>query len=155
MKITLALNLVLPFAMVSCGQSIRPASSLAVQKQVKKASHERPDTPQLKKMGKTRYKLCEPWVVNIGGKTYQVPTGYSSNGITAPNLIKSSLGNGLDRPETWAAVFHDWLFTQKGISRSQADKLFHQLLLAYGVAPRKADAMYAVVSAYSISIRFR
>jgi Protein of unknown function (DUF1353) len=155
MKVTSANSLILSFALVGCFSPAGPTSGLAVQKQVKTATADRPNPPQLEKVGKARYRLCEPWKVNIGGKIWRVPTGYSSNGITAPNLVKASLGNGLDRPETWAAVFHDWLFTQKGISRSQADKLFHQLLLAYGVPPRKAAAMYAVVSAYSISIRFR
>ena len=52
-------------------------------------------------------------------------------------------------PETWAAMFHDWLFTQPGMSRQKADQLFYDLLLAYGVTQTKARLMYTTVSAYS------
>lgn len=75
--------------------------------------------------------------------------GYTSNGITAHPAIKATLGDGIQYPETWAAVFHDWLFTQPGMSRSTADRLFYDLLRAYGVSDTKARLMYNAVSAYS------
>lgn len=108
-----------------------------------------PDAPVLKQLEKGRYYVRKPWTVELDGRRWVVPRGYHSNGITAPKRIKRSLGDGVDFPETWAAIFHDWLFTQPGVNRAQADKLFYDLLVAYGVPQRKAHLMYASVSAYS------
>jgi len=93
----------------------------------------------------------KPWRVELEGRRWNVPVGYRTNGITASAQLKTALGDGVDRPETWAAVFHDWLFTQPGITRAEADATFHHLLLAYGVPASKARVMYSAVAAYSIS----
>lgn len=114
-----------------------------------------PDKPKLKRLANGHYRVVKPWTVVVGNRQWLVSAGYKSNGITAPAQIKSSLGDGVEHPETWAAVFHDWLFTQKGISRTQADNLFYELLIAYGVPARKAAIMHSCVSAYSISKNFR
>lgn len=119
------------------------------------AKQQRPDAPVLKRLANGHYKLRKPWTVVMDGRIWQIPAGYSSNGITAPANIKASLGDGIHHPETWAAVFHDWLFTQKGASRTEADRTFHELLIAYGVPSRKASLMYTFVSAYSVSKSFR
>lgn len=111
----------------------------------------RPDAPKLKKLQNGHYRVRKPWTVTLNGRVWKVQKGYSSNGITAPAKVKASLGDGIDRPETWAAVFHDWLFTQPGISRTTADKTFYELLLAYGVPEKKARMMYTTVSVYSLT----
>lgn len=111
----------------------------------------RPAAPDLKKLPNGRYRVRKPWTVELNGRRWHVPKGYSSNGITAPSRVKDSLGDGVGYKETWAAVFHDWLFTQPGVSRSQADKLFYDLLIAYGVNSSKASLMYTTVSAYSLT----
>ena len=115
----------------------------------------RPDAPQLKRVGNGRFRVCKPWTVRLNGRSWTVPAGYTTNGITGPSWLRSSLGNGVNHPETWAAVYHDWLFTQSGISRSQADQLFHDLLIGYGVSPFKAALMHSGVAAYSASKSFR
>lgn len=115
----------------------------------------RPDAPRLKSVRKGRYRVNKPWTVRLNGRTWQVPAGYTTNGITGPSWVKKSLGDGVDHPETWAAVFHDWLFTQKGVSRAQADQTFYDLLIAYGVPPMKASLMHSSVSAYSASKSIR
>ena len=111
--------------------------------------------PELKRLANGRYRLRKPWDLELNGRHWHIPKGYSTNGITAPAKIKKSLGDGVDRPETWAAVFHDWLFTQPGISRRQADSLFYDLLLAYGIPAEKARLMYTTVSIYSLSKNLR
>ena len=118
-------------------------------------AREKPASPELKRLGNGRYRLRKPWNVQLNGREWRLPKGYSTNGITAPAKIKNMLGDSVDRPETWAAVFHDWLFTQPGITRPQADKLFHELLLAYGVPAEKARLMYTSVSIYSFSKNLR
>ncbi len=115
----------------------------------------RPAAPELKRLQNGRYRVRKPWAVDLKGRRWEVSAGYSTNGITAPALVKNSLGDGVQHPETWAAVFHDWLFKQPGISRSQADELFYDLLIAYGVPAAKAKVMYTSVAAYSLAKRFR
>ncbi len=114
-----------------------------------------PEVPKLKRLANGHYRVKKEWSVDLDGQRWVVQKGYTSNGITAPAAIKSRLGDGVNHPETWAAVFHDWLFTQPGMSRSRADRLFHQVLLAYGVSAEKARLMHATVSAYSLSKELR
>lgn len=113
--------------------------------------HAKPAAPALKRLANGHYRLRKPWNLELNGRRWQIPKGYSTNGITAPAKIKKTLGDGVNHPETWAAVFHDWLFTQPGTSRHQADKLFYELLLAYGIPAEKARFMYTTVSIYSLS----
>lgn len=108
------------------------------------------DIPVLGKK-KGRYRVKQPWTVRLAGETFIVQKGYTSNGITASGKLKASLGDGVDKPETWSAVFHDWLFTQPGMTRAKADRLFYEILLAYGVPEMKARLMYSSVSVYSAS----
>jgi hypothetical protein len=114
----------------------------------------RPAKPDLIRLKNGHYRLKSAWTVELNGRRWTVQKGYKSNGITCPSWMKSSLGDGVKYPETWAAVFHDWLFTQPGVSRSQADNLFYDLLIAYGVPDRKAKLMHTTVTAYSVSKRF-
>lgn len=111
----------------------------------------RPAAPHLVRIRKDRYRVARPWTVELNGRRWRVQKGYVCNGITAPRHIRKFLGEGVDAPETWAAVFHDWLFTQPGMTRASADRLFHDLLIAYGVPPIKARLMYSGVAAYSAS----
>ena len=115
------------------------------------SAQHRPEAPQLKRLGSGRYRVRKPWTVMLNGHSWQVSAGYTTNGITGPAWLKNSLGDGVNFPETWAAVFHDWLFTQPGISRNQADQLFHDLLIGYDVSPLKARLMHSSVAAYSAS----
>lgn len=119
------------------------------------AAWPRPQPPVLRRLPNGHYRVRQPWLVQLNGRRWLVPRGYTSNGITGPAAVRKSLGDGVNHPETWAAVFHDWLFTQPGMPRATADRLFHDLLLAYGVPPEKARLMHATVSAYSISKAFR
>ena len=111
----------------------------------------RPDAPDLKRLKNGHYRVRKPWKVTLEGRVYHIPAGYTSNGITGPAALKGQLGDGVEFRETWAAVFHDWLFTQKGVERVEADQTFHRLLLAYGVSSTKAGFMFTTVSAYTLT----
>ena len=111
----------------------------------------RPAAPELKKLKNGHYRVRKRWDVQLNGRTWVVQKGYTSNGMTAPARVKAVLGDGVDRPETWSAVFHDWLFTQPGVSRAEADRTFHEILIAYGVSPTKAQLMYNTVKTYSLT----
>ncbi|MES2922441.1 MAG: DUF1353 domain-containing protein [Verrucomicrobiota bacterium] len=114
-----------------------------------------PDAPALKRLKNGRYRVSKPWTVQLNGKYWHIQKGYTTNGMTAPAGVKAALGDGVEHPETWAAVYHDWLFTQKGISREEADRLFYEVLIAYGVSSPKASLMYTTVKAYTLSKKLR
>ena len=122
----------------------RPGTSVAKQQPG-------PEAPVLVKLPNGHYRVRRDWHLEFNGNRYVIPAGYSSNGITAPARIKATLGDGVTHRETWAAVFHDWLFTRKGNVRADADRKFYELLIAYGVDAGKAKLMYSTVSAYSLS----
>lgn len=115
----------------------------------------KPDAPQLRRLKNGHYRVTERWTVRLNGRTWRVAKGYTSNGITGPQKIRAAMGDGVQHRETWAAVFHDWFFTQPGVARAEADRVFYDLLIAYGVAPQKASLMYSSVKAYSLSKSFR
>jgi hypothetical protein len=149
---------VMIFVCTSCIPSIGPAPFQETNPFTRPAEHPGagPQATQLtrpilirKKNG--HYQVAKSWQLRVGGKRWKIQKGYTSNGITAPSRIKASLGDGVNRPETWAAVFHDWLFTQPGISRAHADQLFYETLIAYGVPEHKARLMHTFVAAYSAS----
>lgn len=114
-----------------------------------------PAAPKLRRLENGHYRVTKPWTVILGGREWHVQKGYTSNGITGPSAIRKRMGDGVEFKETWAAVFHDWLFTQPGITRTQADRMFKDLLLAYGVPAQKADMMYNTVALYSLTKSIR
>jgi hypothetical protein len=148
LRYTLPLVLVVSSCMPHTKSFSRQHHSVAAQRA-------KPDAPKLKRLKNGHYQVRETWNVKIGGETWQVEPGYRSNGITAPARIKNLLGDGVGKRETWAAVFHDWLFTQPGMTRGRADALFYQLLRAYGIPSAKAKMMHAAVTAYSNSKKLR
>lgn len=111
----------------------------------------RPAAPDLKRLPNGHYRVRKPWTVVLNGREWHVQKGYTCNGMTVPASLKNSLGDGIVYRETWAAVFHDWLFTQPDLTRAQADRMFYDLLIAYGVPGAKASLMYTTVSAYSLT----
>lgn len=145
MRRPLPFALVFLLAMSSCVEPV-PSSPFGINQQ---QSSLRPEAPHLRRLSNGHYRVRKPWVVHLHGRSFRVPKGYTSNGITASPSIKATLGDGVQYRETWAAVFHDWLFTQPGMSRTEADRLFYSLLRAYEVPETKARLMYASVSAYS------
>lgn len=139
-----------PVAGPSPSRDRMPAGAVKTQ-----VSRSRPAAPDLVRLKNGRYRLRSPWKVALNGRHWQIQRGYTSNGITAPGKLKATFGDGVAHPETWAAMFHDWLFTQPGVTRRQADQLFYDLLIAYGVPRSKARIMYSTVAAYSISKALR
>lgn len=140
---------------VGCAPVMMPRASGPDRRPVSVSHDRRPDAPSLVRLKNGHYRVTEPWTVVLDGRAWHVQKGYRCNGISAPDSVKRELGDGVNRPETWAAVFHDWLFTQPGMTRSRADALFYKLLTAYGVPSVKARLMYTAVTAYSTSKTLR
>jgi len=118
-------------------------------------SHGTPNVPELKRLANGHYRVTQPWTVKLKSRQWHIQKGYQSNGITAPDFIKQRMGDGIDQPETWSAVFHDWLFTQPGMTRALADQTFYDILIAYGVSSQKAELMYSTVRTYSLTKSIR
>ncbi len=160
MKIRLYYALILCALVPGCGSTTPSSSgyrpSAARRENLSRSDlRQLPQPPKLKRLANGHYRIRKPWTVDLNGRRWLVPAGYSTNGITAPGKLKKLLGDGVDRPETWGAIFHDWLFTQPGISRSQADGMFYDLLIAYGVPEQRAKLMHTSVKLYSMSKNFR
>ncbi len=109
-----------------------------------------PARPKLKRLTNGHYTVLENWRVNVSGKKFIVQKDYTSNGITAPQSIKNMLGDNVNAPETWTAVFHDWCFTQKNLTRLECDDLYIQLMKDFNISARKIQLMGATVKGYSI-----
>lgn len=106
--------------------------------------------PQLEQLENGHYRVLEDWPVKIGQRSFIVQQGYSSNGITAPEKLKAFLGDHVDAPETWAAMFHDWCFTQEYLTRDQADSYFIELMHDYQINAHKVQLMGATVRGYTL-----
>jgi len=109
-----------------------------------------PTKPKLVKLENGYYRLLADWRVQVGGRTFILQKGYSCNGITAPKRIKSMLGDGVDAPETWSAVFHDWCFTQPNLTRHEADTYFVKLMKAYRINSTKISLIETAVRGYTL-----
>lgn len=106
--------------------------------------------PSLKRLTNGHYTVLEDWPVNVSGRKFIVQKDYTSNGITAPESIRKMLGDNIEAPETWTAVFHDWCYTQKDLTRTQCDDFYIQLMKDFNINARKIQLMGATVKGYSI-----
>ena len=109
-----------------------------------------PKRPNLQRLTDGHYRVLNDWPVTVNGKRFLVQKGYNSNGITAPKSIKMMLGDHINAPETWTAVFHDWCFTQKNLTRLQCDIYYIQLMRDFKISPQKIQLMGTTVKGYSI-----
>jgi len=109
-----------------------------------------PAKPKLEKLQNGHYRVLEDWSLNVSNRNFVVESGYTSNGITAPSYVKALLGDNINAPETWSAVFHDWCFTQEYLTRAQADDLFIQLMRDYRINAQKVSLMGTTVKGYSL-----
>ncbi len=90
--------------------------------------------------------LGDPLVIQVGDERIEVPVGFTTDGASVPGWAKRVTGwDAWNDPQRWAGVAHDWLYSQPGVSKSYADKVFRALLESQGAGPVKRDLMYAAV----------
>ena len=91
------------------------------------------------------YRLLAPltYYSAVLDKLITVPTGFVTDfaSVPAPGRILIS-GHGHDR---WAAVVHDYLYSEKKFTRKQADEVFLEALELSGVNLVKRRIMYRAV----------
>lgn len=109
-----------------------------------------PSRPSLERLENGHYRVLNDWSLTVSGRSFIIPAGYTSNGITAPTSVKTLLGDGVNYAETWSAVFHDWCFTQPSLTRFQADNYFIQLMRDYQISERKIRLMETAVRSYTL-----
>ena len=109
-----------------------------------------PLKPNLKKLSNGHYQVLEDWPLTVSNRNFVVQKGYTSNGITAPQSIKTLLGDHINAPETWTAVFHDWCFTQNHLGRPECDSLYIQLMKDFKINPNKIALMGTTVRGYTV-----
>ncbi|MFC5050583.1 DUF1353 domain-containing protein [Rubritalea spongiae] len=149
----LLLLCILPLCSCSMPAPYTPTQSAGPDRKISRKAPtpvNKPAKPKLTKLENGHYRVTQAWTVKLSNKTFRVQKGYTSNGITAPSYIKKSLGDNINAPTTWAAVFHDWCFTQKNISRSQADDYFVELMHAYRIPQQKIDLMGTAARGYTL-----
>ena len=74
----------------------------------------------------------EPVTFFMDGRYYHMPAGYSSDGMSAPRWLWWLISPVEDRRTRKPAGKHDWLYDEKPVSRSAADRYFRDDLIRNG-----------------------
>ena len=77
------------------------------------------------------------------GREYSVPAGFVTNFASIPRVFWSVLPPW-DR-HMKAAVFHDYLYNTKRVSREHADNIFYKQMKALGVSWWRRNVIYRAV----------
>lgn len=103
----------------------------------------------LKPVDGNKWELLSDLVWDDGSISITVPKGFKTDLASIPRLLTPLFPvHGL---QTRAAVIHDWLYVHGGhlaegnFTKSQADKLFRDIMEHLGVGYIKRNLMYAAV----------
>lgn len=90
--------------------------------------------------------LGGPLVVEIDGKAYEVPTGFTTDGASIPRIgqILTSW-QPWEPPQRWAAIVHDYLYSTPRVAKAFADHAFAAVLRAEGANWYQTNVMYLAV----------
>jgi len=92
------------------------------------------------------YILLETYVIHHMLRTITIPKGFRSDGATKSRLLFQR--DGMHRAAAWG---HDYLYSVKGAvfdytyTRLEADRLFRDMLIRYGVKSWHVKLAYAAV----------
>lgn len=68
-------------------------------------------------------------VFDVDGEQHIVPKGFTTDGASIPDIGQVLTGWGpWDCPQRWAAICHDWLYTQPNTPKMFADCVFREVL---------------------------
>lgn len=90
-----------------------------------------------------KYHLLDDLVFEAPEYLITIYSGFIWNGANIPQSLQSIVGCPMDF--AYESCLHDALYASKLFSRKDCDKLFHKSLLARGVNPSLAKAMYLAV----------
>lgn len=90
--------------------------------------------------------LGDDLVVAVNGEPLTVPRGFTTDGASIPKAGQWFTGwDPWEPPQRWAAICHDWLYTQAGISKIFADRVFHAVLRSEGANTYQRTVMSLAV----------
>ena len=87
--------------------------------------------------------------ISAGHREYRVPAGFTTDLASVPTWLPLFL-RYLFRDQlrtAWAAILHDWLYTEQKLPRATCDALFYEALIASGETGVGAWAMWLGVRA--------
>ncbi|QBQ74834.1 tail assembly-like protein [Caudovirales GX15bay] len=84
--------------------------------------------------------------VDDGDDKVTVPKGFTTDGASIPKIAQWMTGwTPWDEPQRWAAITHDWLYTQRGVGKLYADRVFRSVLESEGAPAFKRNVMFIAV----------
>jgi hypothetical protein len=90
--------------------------------------------------------LGDPLVVQVGDEQIVIPTGFTTDGASVPGWAERiTMWKPWDDPQRWAGIVHDWLYSQRGVSKARADEIFRAVLVSEGAGWLRRKLMYAAV----------
>lgn len=104
------------------------------------------NSPQFRFISNTEIALTARYAVTTTAGVVEMDAGFICDGASEPPATWSLLGlQPFSGASIRAALVHDALYRGELVSREVADRVFHELLLADGVEPHKARAMFEAV----------
>lgn len=70
-------------------------------------------------------------VAQVGVREWiEVPVGFTTDGASVPRWAQDLTGWApWADPQRWAGIVHDWLYSRRGVAKSQADNVFRAVLV--------------------------
>lgn len=77
--------------------------------------------------------LGSPLLVEVDGRVFVVPTGFTTDGASIPKVGQWLTGwDPWEPPQRWAAIVHDYLYCDTRVSKLFADQAFLAVLGSEG-----------------------
>jgi len=98
--------------------------------------------------GAWEYELNEDYVAHTAGQQIVVPSGFSYDGATIPSVAWQAFYTPFDPIIMGPSLIHDWLYSNHQTTRTEADNIYHDLLLGNGVPEDKARLILVAISVF-------
>lgn len=94
--------------------------------------------------------MLKPVKIRFRGKSFVVPAGFKSDGVSTPRFVWSIISPAIDPESLRAGVAHDWIYRMQpsGWTRAEADLMFLCFLIEDGLSVPRALTAYAFVRAF-------
>ena len=88
--------------------------------------------------------LAESHVETWRGRTFTVPAGFESDGVSTPRFLWTSISPKVHQQTIRGGIDHDWLYREQpeGWTRKEADQLFFDVIREDGFSPIRARLAY-------------
>lgn len=92
-------------------------------------------------MGDVIY-LVTPIRFEFKGETYEIPSGFASDGMSVPRFFWRVLSPKLDFKTLIPSLIHDYMYTYHIGTRKEADEYYYDNLIANGFGKIKSSLVY-------------